>query len=168
MFSGTQLQFLQAGGQSVDYGRGIAASNNGSAVATGLFRYSGKFGPLEVGEAGQGDMYVARVSNSPLINFRQGDEDFVWTGAGVTTRLMPNPAAPNSPARLEVTGLSTEAASAQLVIQYLAGRTLATRTVAVNDGSVSETLSTPMEAGVYLIRLQTPGSAPVTHRLTVQ
>lgn len=167
-FDGTQLQLLQAGGQSVDDGRGIATSVNGSAAATGLFRFSGKFGPYELGEFGQGDMFVGRITNAPLINFRQGDAEFVWTSNAPDARLMPNPAARGAAAHLEVSGLPSEASQATLTIQDLSGRTLVETPVSVQDGYLNHTLAAPMEAGVYLIRVQTSGATPVVRRLTVQ
>ena len=53
-----------AGGTGFDLGRGVSALADGSAIITGLFAGTARFGEAELTSAGGNDMFVARVTAS--------------------------------------------------------------------------------------------------------
>jgi hypothetical protein len=168
--TGTQLQFLQAGGLSVDYGQGIASSVFGSIFSVGKFKFSAKYGPYEIAGRGNEEMYIGRITNSPLTNFRQGDAEFTWTNSTKPSNmaLLPNPALSQDRVQVMVQGFASQTNEATLRVLDLTGREVSAQKVSVYEGRVEEYIATPKEAGLYLIRLEGEGVSPVTQRLTVQ
>jgi|GEM_PF-5267214 len=165
-----QLQLLQVGGISVDFAQGIAPSVFGSLFVTGKYKFTGKFGPYEIGGRGNEEMFVGRITNTPLINFRQGDADA--DAAATTTKhalkVMPNPAQAGGRAQLVLEAINPEAAVAMVRILDVTGRQVSAMQVQVMGGLLSEELTLPQEAGVYLIRVEAAGQGPTTARITVQ
>jgi hypothetical protein len=166
--NGTQLQLLQAGGQSVDFGNGLTPSANGSVYVTGKYRLTGKFGPYEIGGRGGEEFFLGRVTNAPLTNFREADAEFAWTGIGQSVKVAPNPATANRTITVEATAFATTNQLATITIMDLTGRVVSQQTAVVEGNTVSETLTAPSEAGMYVVRITGDGAAPVTHRFSVQ
>ncbi len=166
-FNGTMLQLLQAGGQGTEAGRTIAAGINGSASVGGFFRQSSRFGPFELGEFGQGDAFVGRIGNAPLLNFREGDTELLQPTAAVG-RLIPNPAIATNMVTLEVADFAAESREATLTVLDMAGRVVSRQLVLVDGVQVTAPFAPPAKAGVYIVRLEAAGQPPVTQRLTVQ
>jgi hypothetical protein len=169
--NGTTQQMLQAGGISADYARGIATSVNRSVLVTGLFKYSSHFGPYEIGGRGGEETFVGRVTDNPLINFRSGQsEDFSITSGVSPNKLSvgPNPAAPEGILNIATNDFMPANDEATIRIFDLTGKEVASHTIAVVGGMVSEKIAAPAQAGMYIIRLEGSGMAPISQRVSVR
>jgi len=54
----------QAGGSSVDYGRGISVDSSGNSYVTGYFQGTASFGPYTITSSGRWDVFVAKLDSN--------------------------------------------------------------------------------------------------------
>jgi len=87
--SGNLVWVMQAGGPGAEEGRGVAVDGFGGTYLTGRFSSSIIFGALNLTSSGQGDIFLSRLNEEPVLGINHSGSSVVlsWPSAATSLKL---------------------------------------------------------------------------------